>query len=347
MGGGPGFWTATNQSSSTCDNNLIQNNFIKKAGIAIYVDGYYSNTKANRNIIRGNKIGSEIDSLITGGIQLQGIQNTLVENNIIQNIAGNNGSSEYLNRGINSYAGVGDTIRNNIIHSIKAKTGYTAVGILLSGYTNKPGSNNLVYNNMISNIQSTSTQYDSRVTGIQMWNQNNPKIYYNTVNLTGKGNSKGGSAALFIHSACTNVKVMNNILVNTRNESSYSASAIYNHSNSNLSSDYNNLYFEPNQYNCAVKIGINKYKNLSDWQKTGKDNNSLEEKLNFISPTDLHINNNYNTCLDGKGTPIAEILTDFDGEERDAASPDIGADEFDLASTASNWQMQNSNFLLM
>ena len=122
------------------------------------------------------------------------------------------------------------------------------------------------------------------------------------------------------------------------------ASAIYDHSNSNLSSDYNNLYFEPNQYNCAVKIGINKYKNLSDWQKTGKDNNSLEEKLNFISPTDLHINNNYITFLDGKGTPIAEILTDFDGEERDAASPDIGADEFDLASTASNWQMQNSNF---
>ena len=83
---------------------------------------------------------------------------------------------------------------------------------------------------MIYNIQSTSTQYDSRVTGIQMWWQNNPKIYYNTVNLTGKGNSKRGSAALFIESTCTNVKVMNNILVNTRDESPYFASAIYDYS---------------------------------------------------------------------------------------------------------------------
>ena len=113
---------------------------------------------------------------------------------------------------------------------------------------------------------------------------------------------------------------------------------------SNLISQNNNLYSEQNQYNCAVRIGSNNYKTLSDWQKTGKDKNSLNEKVNFISPTDLHINNNYTTRLDGMGTPIAEILTDFDGDTRDATSPDIGADEFDLASTTTNWQMQNSNF---
>ena len=41
-------------------------------------------------------------------------------------------------------------------------------------------------------------QYDSRVAGIQMWYQNNPKIYYNSVYLTGIGSNKYGSAALYI-----------------------------------------------------------------------------------------------------------------------------------------------------
>ena len=38
------------------------------------------------NIIRGNKIGSEVDSLLGWGIQVEKCQNTIVENNIVQNL---------------------------------------------------------------------------------------------------------------------------------------------------------------------------------------------------------------------------------------------------------------------
>ena len=68
------------------------------------------------------------------------------------------------------------------------------------------------------------------------------------------------------------------------------------------------------------------YPTLSDWQLgTSQDLNSMFESVNFISDTDLHTSS---LVIDGSGTPVPEVTTDFDNEIRDAAHPDIGADEF-------------------
>ena len=67
---------------------------------------------------------------------------------------------------------------------------------------------------------------------------------------------------------------------------------------------------------------------LADWQATGKDINSITEMPNFISPY-LHITENEETLLESRGIPIAGIDVDFDGQTRQSATPDIGADEFD------------------
>ena len=101
-----------------------------------------------------------------------------------------------------------------------------------------------MYNNMVYDIRSSSNQSGSIVAGIQVWYQNNPKIFYNSVYLSGNGNgaNPNGSAALYISSEVTNLETKNNILVNTRNESPYCASAIYDYTTSNLTSDYNDLY---------------------------------------------------------------------------------------------------------
>ena len=201
VGGGPNFYSL-NGVTVTPDSNLIQNNFIKKGGWPIYVSAYNDNTtlRAVGNIIRGNKIGSEVDSLLGWAIQLERCQNTIVENNIVQNCKLPIISGEILQIGINSYVGLGDIIRNNIVHNIKANSGYSSVGILLSGGTiGGTGSNNQVYNNMVYDIQSTSAAGDSRVAGIQMWRQNNPKVYYNTVYLSGTGTNIFGSSC-FIYS---------------------------------------------------------------------------------------------------------------------------------------------------
>ncbi|MFM7153879.1 MAG: hypothetical protein ACKOZV_07120, partial [Bacteroidota bacterium] len=61
---------------------------------------------------------------------------------------------------------------------------------------------------------------------------------------------------------------------------------------------------------------------------TGQDVNSLSSPPSFVSSTDLHLNSIGNDCLDKLGTPIAAVTTDFDGDTRNASTPDIGMDEF-------------------
>ena len=242
-------------SSQAPDSNLIQNNFVKQGGITLFISSNGALATGKDNIVRGNQIGSESDSLIAWGIQIEVCQNTLIENNVVQNLRPTN-ITERVNPGINSYSGSGDIIRNNIVHNIKPSIGYSSVGILLSGGS---GSNNSIYNNMVYDISSTSPQSDSRVAGIQIWLQNSPKIYYNTVYLSGNGANHQGSAAFYIYGGwgnSTNVEIKNNIFVNTRNESPYCASSIYDYTASNLTSDYNDLYYDDtNPNNCLVRAG--------------------------------------------------------------------------------------------
>ena len=327
---GIGFIALISSPFECPDSNLIYNNFIKKAAWGIYAEGSYGIPTGKGNIIRENFIGSETDSLIGWGIQLVYCQNTLVENNIIQNLKQTVIGNDIINVGINSYWGTGDIIRNNIVHNIKSITGYTSTGIQLSGVPGNAGINNQVYNNMVYDIQSTSTQSNSRVTGIQMWNQDNPKIYYNSVYLSGTGQNTSGSAAFYVFNSCSNVEAKNNIYVNTRDESPYCASAIYDHSTSNLTSDYNDLYYDDtNQNNCLVRIGTTNYHTLAEWQATGNDSISVTEMPNFVEPY-LHINDTIPTGVDSGATPISEINADIDGDIRNPITPDIGADELDI-----------------
>ena len=81
---GSGFGCLTG-SSEAPDSNLIQNNFVKQGGIALYISSNGALATGKDNIVRGNQIGSESDSLVAWGIQIEVCQNTLVENNIVQN----------------------------------------------------------------------------------------------------------------------------------------------------------------------------------------------------------------------------------------------------------------------
>ena len=235
-----------------------------------------------------------------------------------------------VNIGIFSWRGDGDIIRNNLVHHIRASGGNTCNGIRLSGSASGYGSNNSIYNNMVYDIQSTSTQSDSRVAGIEMQYQNSPKVYYNSVYLSGIGNGANpyGSASLAIWGTCSNVESKNNILVNVRNESPYIACSIFDEVTSNLTSDYNDLYYEPSTNSCLVRIGVaTKYNTLASWQALGKDLNSITEMPHFAAP-DLHINSSIATNIESHATPIAGITTDIDGNLRNTTKPDIGADEF-------------------
>jgi len=323
-GTGPSFITYPG-SSATADSNLIQNNFIKKAGAGIYISSDNTTLRATGNIIRGNMVGSETDSLIGWGIQLEHCQNTIVENNIVQNLKVTHTIGEIVNMGINAWRCTNVIIRNNVVHGIRSNAGYMSVGILLSGIG---GNNCQIYNNMIFDIQSSSTSYDSRVSGIQIFDHNSPKVYFNTVYLTGTGANKYGSAALYLYSSVLNADIKNNILVNMRDEGIYCASAMFGSGSGPSYSDYNDLYYDhTNSHNCLVRIGGMNYHTLAQWQSTGKDLNSVNKLVNFVSATDLHLTGLSIGDVDLIGTPIANITTDIDGNTRSALYPYKGADE--------------------
>jgi hypothetical protein len=336
---GIAFWRPSSSSSSVApDSNLIQNNFIKKASVGIYLSpqGFWNGAKGicTGNIIRDNIIGSETDSLISWGIECERTKNTIVEGNVIQNIRGNitgsfNSYPPFTQNihGINLVASTDCIIRNNIVNNIKAGD-YPPAGILLTSQIDLTSDNNLVYNNMVYDIQSTSNK-SGHSGGIEIWNQDNPKIYYNTIYLSGSGSQidHDGSADLWIQANCKNVEVKNNIFVNTKDESSSTASCIY-YLSSDIVSNNNDLFYTQNQNNCLVRNSSGQYNTLPDWQAEGHDMLSISEMPNFKAP-DLHIDENIPTNLESNGTPIAGIDLDFDGDARDTVSPDIGADEFD------------------
>jgi predicted GH43/DUF377 family glycosyl hydrolase len=314
----------------TPDNNLIQSNFIKQAGIGIWIGTHQPNLRLTGNIIKGNIIGSETDSLISWGIQVERNQNALIEENIVENIRG--ASSEFaIAHGINCYGCTESTIRNNIVHNVNTSYNGGSMGIALIGDGSTVGNGNLVYNNMVYDINSSSSASYSNIGGIHLEYQNNTKVYYNSVYLTGKAANHQGSAAFYVYGpGSSNIELKNNIFVNTRDESPYCASALYDYGSANLTSDYNDLYYDDtNINNCLVRIAGTDYLTLADWQATGKDLHSYVEMPHFISSTDLHIDEGTATYLESRGTPIAEVLTDIDGDTRDDDSTDIGADEFD------------------
>ncbi len=327
-GGGIGIFSITDTQSAP-DSNQILNNFIKKSGIGIYVSAYITGafTSATGNVIRGNIIGSESDTLISWGIQVEKNYQCIIEDNLVQGIRGY--STELDGAiGINSYWGLSCIIRNNVVKNVLSYESSGSTGILLSGSAGQAGWSNQVYNNMIFDIQCLANQTNSRVAGIQMWRQSNPKIYYNSVYLTGTGSNYFGSASLSIEGTTGDVDVKNNIFVNMRDDSPYCASSILSYFSSNFTSDYNVMFYDDNNPdNCLLRIGSVDYHTLAEWQNEGKDLYSFTEMPHFVDPY-LHIDETIPTYLESRATPIAEIDTDFDGDTRNRTTPDIGADEF-------------------
>ena len=100
--------------------------------------------------------------------------------------------------------------------------------------------------------------------------------------------------------------------------------------------DYNNLYTT----GANLAFWNNDIDVLATWKSQSSfGQHSLSEFPNFVSNTNLRIDLN-NPHLNGAATPISQILTDFDGETRDASTPDIGADEY-IYTNIQEWKEDN------
>ncbi len=228
----------------------------------------------------------------------------------------------------------GITINRNNITNIKNTNagGWGSNGIQLSSTLTAANIN--VHNNFISDVASfgfAGNALDDNGYGIFLNSGGGYNIRYNSVNMnTNQTAVTGLSAAINISSGVAtagSVDMRNNIFNNSQTAGSTERYAIYSGAANTVYSaiDFNDYFTAgPN----LGFIGVNRANLAAIQAGFGGNTNSLNVQPNFTSATDLHLVATTNCGLDGYGTPIAGITTDYDNAARDATTPDMGADEF-------------------
>jgi hypothetical protein len=243
------------------------------------------------------------------------IGNTFI-NNYVQGLSVTN--SRYVNV-IGNYATITAAQHGNytgmfVSNSISMELSYNSVynpftGASAMGFTECDGSfsdttrvyNNYVYSGTTNNLQS--------IFGGSYSN------YTHVANNTSR--SHQGRAAGF--SWCSDFRADNNLF---QCINSGVALELLNMQGSNIESDNNCLYAP----NAAIgELQNVQYQTMAQWQATGFDLLSLNANPLFDDLT-FHPNA---VVLDGQAIPYAHIDDDHEGDVRNSAMPDIGADEFE------------------
>ncbi|WP_234110990.1 hypothetical protein, partial [Chryseobacterium sp. R2A-55] len=312
-----GVWLATGAVNSNISGNTISNITFTGATSAI------------------SSVGIFVSSGNTGVSANSGI---VIDNNNISNIAS---SSSTTTSGIQIFGTStaptsGVTISRNKITNVKNSStlGYAAIGIFLNGFSTAANGGMKVINNFISDVAgygwNDSTYLDNGVGITFNGASTGYKIYNNTINMnTNQTVTTGMTAAINVTSsisAAGAIDLRNNIFVNSQTTTA-NRYAIYSSAPATVFSniDYNDYY------STGTNLGYlgSARATLAAWQTaTGKDANSLNVSPVFVSPTDLHLDTNANNALENKGTPLAEVTIDIDGDLRSTTAPDMGADEF-------------------
>jgi len=161
------------------------------------------------------------------------------------------------------------------------------VGIGLLNCSGSYSDRALVANNIIS---FNATQKSA---GIHLYASNYQNVYYNSVNIFGETDD---SRAFNQESGGASNNVMDNIFYNTAGGLVFYTTDI-----GSFSSDYNDLFTNGDNFSYNNGFIIDKQSWISS---TSKDNNSLCENPEFVSNSDLHINQN---TLIGRGIPVQEV----------------------------------------
>ncbi|TAJ14551.1 DUF4465 domain-containing protein [Marinilabiliaceae bacterium JC017] len=187
-------------------------------------------------------------------------------------------------------------------------------GILLRNFNSVDESKTIVFNNLVY-VKSGNFSYGVHLSDIDFID-----LLHNTVKIDGSGTSSKG---LYIEkgrsSVIDHLRIINNIF------SIYTGGyAIWSKAEGTNTIISNNDYYSDNTAEHFIKYGAIEVNSLEAFQTAfPADANSISVDPGFNSETDLHISG---TNL-RFGRPVENVMEDFDGELRNAATPYIGADE--------------------
>ena len=297
------------------------------------------NTFSNCRIVGGyyniNLIGSG-STFLSGGNKISGctIDSGYVSNIYLTyedhpNVSGN--KLGYYNQPGSGYGNismyyVGNTAANNTgqinANSIYCNNGGNGIYAVNSYYLGVTYNKylTLISNNMIT-IGGSSSNSGS---GIYIYNNSYTNVVFNSINVT---NTNSNSFPVYYndytytYSYAMNNVIKDNIMANTGGGQSANITGYYYYYGPAL--NYNNYYYTGS--NLGTFYG-GTYSTLTNWQtSSSQDANSKNITPLFYSSTDLHL---HSCLINNQGTPITGVSKDFDGQSRNASTPDIGADEF-------------------
>ena len=316
--------TSATSTGANGSNNVFSNSTISGG---YYAMQFYGNTVAgNQN---NDVINCVVQDFYFYGIYYYQNTGALVSQNIVERPTRTSLSSFY---GI--YAGTGCTDmtieRNRVRNQFGGNPTYsgTSYNIYVNSTAAGVGTENRVYNNLVSNFNGNSSAY-----GIYMPSATNVQVYNNTVSIDNAAATSSSTIYGLYSTGTTNVDVKNNIISVTQGGTG-TKYCIYFSTTTGKTSNYNNLYMGSTG-GTANRIGYagSAQNTFANWQAVNSnayDQQGVSMDPMFVAP----LSGNYtpgNAAFNDMGTPLAAITTDITGAARNATTPDIGAYEFSVA----------------
>jgi trimeric autotransporter adhesin len=342
------FASASTNTTNCFSNQMFNNSNANSSGATFgyynFAFGYNENVYNNQiyNITGGS---AEVTMLhVRSG---SGPTNKQVYGNEIYNITAN--STNIVSGVWLDYGTVSNIYKNKIYNITNTSTtgGTPALAGIQIG--NNLNTQTNVYNNYVSDLKApNATNTFACIMGIWF---NGPtgssaNISHNTVylNATGTG-TNFGSSALYVGPNVSALDLRNNVLVNVSNTTGTGLNRAITRSNTSLgnyalSSGYNCVYAgTPSATNLLYYDLTNSAQTIEQFRAFvgPRDQSSFRELPAFVNvataPYDLHLQTTLATQCEGGGLSIGLVTTDFDGNARNATTPDVGADEISGIST--------------
>jgi len=333
-----GVFQITGNTTNTISNITIEENYITStADTSIRTRGYgitlasASNVGNTGIVVRNNEITDFYARGInhTGGfpgLQLYG--NRFYHTKTITQPTTTEFSAIYFS----STASAGTAIYNNYIYLIQLTNGLTAANGLYLYNGNSTGSAIAVHNNRIQLGNAiTATTFpiyglrDNALSG-SLFN-----IYYNSVLVDGDASAGSSNSAAFRKEVSNFINLKNNIFYNARTNSGGTGTHWgISVNNTTFTSINNNDYFADGTggvLGTTTGLVAGNQTTLSGWKSVVlADVSSVSQNPNYVAG--LKIDTVIPSQLEAGGTPVTSVTLDFEGDTRDASTPDIGADEF-------------------